>query len=191
MKRFHPLPSTNPEFSVLRSSAFTEFRVENWRLKRDGSGKVVRGSSSWSWRDCIPPVIISYLWPKVSFWPRAIIISIAILLLWMRCTQVLFESVIVLPRHGIQLETHRGIPPWTLSATRRFIPKANLRDVVINEAIKTWNIRYYLLAINERAPDTIDLEVLFPNILPHFPILQEVYLGAHDILLRAERSPNG
>ncbi|KAG7097075.1 hypothetical protein E1B28_004461 [Marasmius oreades] len=179
------LSSTNPEFSALRFPTFTEFKVENWRLSRDGTGKIVKGSSSWSWPDCIPPVIVAYLWPKTSLWARITIIMLVAVLVWLKCTQVLFESVVVFPDHGIQLETHRGLPPWTFSVSRRFIPKATLRDVVINEGITRWNIRYYLLAINQRKPDVVDIELFFPNILPHFPVLQEVYCGVHDILFRA------
>ncbi|KAF9263509.1 hypothetical protein L218DRAFT_927142 [Marasmius fiardii PR-910] len=187
MQRSTLLSSTNPEFSVLYFPTFTEFRVENWRLARDGTGKIVRGSSGWSWRDCIPAVVFSYLWPKASFWSRIMIVLLMIILAWSKCTQVLFESVLVFPHHGIQLETHRGLPPWTFSVSRQFIPKATLRDVVINEGITRWNIRYYLLAINQRRPDDVHLEIFFPNILPHFPILQEVYRGLHDTLFAKQQ----
>jgi phosphatidylinositol glycan class H protein len=64
MQRLHPL-QTNPEFSILRSASFHEYRVENWHLARDGSGSVVRNVSSWSWKYSLLPVIISVLWPKV------------------------------------------------------------------------------------------------------------------------------
>jgi hypothetical protein len=36
-----------------------------------------------------------------------------------------------------------------------------LRDVVINEGIKRWDIRYYLVALNE-GPTGITLDVCFP-----------------------------
>ncbi|KAF9069863.1 hypothetical protein BDP27DRAFT_1293210 [Rhodocollybia butyracea] len=173
MQRLHPL-QTNPEFSILRSASFHEYRVENWHLARDGSGSVVRNASSWSWSYSLLPVIISVLWPKAGSLHRIILTLAVILFLWTRCTQVIHESVIVLPEHGIQLETHRGFPPLTFSISRRFVPHTMLRDVVINEGIKRWDIRYYLVALNEGTTG-IALDVCFPNILPHFPVLIQIY----------------
>ncbi|ESK97529.1 phosphatidylinositol n-acetylglucosaminyltransferase [Moniliophthora roreri MCA 2997] len=184
MQRLHPLPRTSPEFSVFRSQTFTELRVENWHLARDGSGKVVYGSSHLSWRDSVLSLVISWIWLEASLWARVIVTFIVALLLWFKCTQILYESVLVLPRHGIQLETHRGFPPWTLTISRRFIPRAALRDVVINEGIMRWNIRYYLVAITQTTLDDADLNVLFPNLLPRFPVLREAYREIHALLLR-------
>lgn len=65
MRRRHPLPDTNPELTVLELPGFCEYRVENWRLARDGSGRVVKGISGWTWRESIAIVILGLLWPKV------------------------------------------------------------------------------------------------------------------------------
>ncbi|KAJ3812360.1 hypothetical protein F5876DRAFT_37639 [Lentinula aff. lateritia] len=174
MQRLHPL-QTNPEFSILRTDHFHEYRVENWHLARDGSGSVIRHASPWSWKHSIIPLIISISWPKAGSFTRALILLATIFFVWTHCTQVIHESVIVLPEHGIQLETHKGLPPLTLFITRRFVPYTILRDVVINEGIKRWDIRYYLVALKEGTTGSVGLEVCFPNILPHFPILLQVY----------------
>ncbi|KAJ4488064.1 hypothetical protein J3R30DRAFT_3433051 [Lentinula aciculospora] len=68
MQRLHPL-QTNPEFSILRTSYFREYRVENWHLARDGSGSVVRRVSPWSWKYSLFPLIVSVSWPKVHLPP--------------------------------------------------------------------------------------------------------------------------
>lgn len=65
MQRTRPLPNTNPEFSVLECPGYREYRVENWHLARDGSGRVVRGTLGWTWREAVIPVVVSIVWPKV------------------------------------------------------------------------------------------------------------------------------
>jgi phosphatidylinositol glycan class H protein len=68
------------------------------------------------------------------------------------------ESVVVLPPHGIQLETHRGLPWFSpLVVKRQFIPFASLRDFVIHEGLRKWDVRYYLAAI--KLSDSGDFQV--------------------------------
>lgn len=66
MQRTRPLPDCHPELSVIEWPNFREYRVENWRLARDGSGNVVRGATSWGWIDLCLPLVISFIWPRVS-----------------------------------------------------------------------------------------------------------------------------
>ncbi len=58
------------------------------------------------------------------------------------------ESVIVFPGHGIQLETRNGFKKMS-TTTRRFIPLTVIRDVIINEGLFGWNVRYYLAIMIE------------------------------------------
>ena len=51
MRQTRPLPDTHPEFTVTHWQGFTEYRVEHWRLARDGTGRIVRGTCVWSWVD--------------------------------------------------------------------------------------------------------------------------------------------
>jgi len=55
---------------------------------------------------------------------------------------------VLLPPHGIQLETHRG-PFFSLPvfAVKRFIPASNLSGIAINEALRGWNVLFYLVAV--------------------------------------------
>ena len=113
------------------------------------------------------------------------------------------ESVVILGPHGIQLETHRGFLtrlPWLTN--RRFIASTHLHGVYINEGLRGWNVRFYLVAIKrtaltgstfEVAYQVSDLKKLFAllvlystcyqNLLPDQSILQHVYQGIHEILL--------
>lgn len=72
------------------------------------------------------------------------------------------ESVVVVAPHGIQLETHRGFPPSTvLSVSRCFIPAAALEDFVINEGLRRWSVRYYLVAIQKTRFNEYILQVAY------------------------------
>lgn len=112
------------------------------------------------------------------------------------------ESVIILEPHGIQLETHRGFLtrlPWLTN--RRFIESTHLHGIYINEGLRGWNVRFYLVAIKRTALTGSTFEVAYQvsdlkrpfaclvystcyqNLLPDQSILQHVYQGIHEILL--------
>jgi hypothetical protein len=78
----------------------------------------------------------------------------------------MIECVVVFPQHGIQLETHKGFKGLVLSSSRKFIPFANLDDVVINEALYGWNVRYYIVALTRAGNGETVLKVAFPVSLP-------------------------
>jgi phosphatidylinositol glycan class H protein len=110
------------------------------------------------------------------------------------------ESILVLPSYGIQLETHRGLPSLPLFVSRRFIPLTEVRDVLINEGLRRWDVRYYLAILYSPRRGEQRLEVayqvwgglsiclsksrslLYQNILPRFPVLIKVYHGIHECL---------
>ncbi|KAJ7632504.1 hypothetical protein FB45DRAFT_1026668 [Roridomyces roridus] len=173
----------NPEYVVLRRPGFTEFRVENWRLARDASGRVLMGVSGWHWSYSLIPLLVTLLWDHESMVPFAGFLLVLVVLAYWKCTQILFESVIVIPRHGIQLETHRGLP-WfpAFTVKRRFIPLASLQDFVIHEGLKRWNVRYYLAAVQLSGSGEFKLHVAYENILPHFPVLLQIYRDVHAML---------
>ncbi|KAF7338393.1 Phosphatidylinositol N-acetylglucosaminyltransferase subunit gpi15 [Mycena venus] len=149
-----------PEFVVFHRPGFTEYRVENWRLARDGSGRVLMGVSGWRWHYSLVPLLLSLLWPRIhdNNITLGALFSVLAYLVYSKCTQVLHESVVVIPPHGIQLETHRGLPWFSpFAVTRQFIPFASLQDFVIHEGLSGWNVRYYLAAI--RLSETGDYQV--------------------------------
>lgn len=197
MRISQPLFATNPEFLILDFPGYREYRVENWRVTRDGTGRVIYGTTAWTWPCTLVLFIAFVFWPKVtrpvqqleghlvtryfqihtSTWVFEGFALLGILSIWVKCTQVLSgtrhrrhiarrtealpESVIVLPPHGIQLETHRGLPSLRLSATRRFIPLSVLQDLVINEGLRRWDVRYYLAAIKKLEFDEFGLQVAY------------------------------
>lgn len=105
-------------------------------------------------------------------------ILITIVLVYRKCTQVIAglssvllwrppsltsptEAVLVIPPHGIQLETRRGFPKWPIFISRRFIPLTALQDVIINEGLWGWNIRHYLAMVKENSGTAYSLDVVF------------------------------
>jgi len=191
MQRSKPLAATNPEFTVLDWPGFREYRVENWHLARDGSNRVIRGATGLTWQLATVPVVVGFIWTKVEGLGAIAGLLLSFYLIWAKCTQVLFESVLVIPPHGIQLETHRGFPPSrVLFVSRCFIPTSSLQDFVINEGLRRWNVRYYLTAIQRTKPTDMTLQVAYENILPHFPVLFEVYHGVQDALFHSGDNNN-
>ena len=71
------------------------------------------------------------------------------------------ESVIAIPPHGIQKETHKGIFGIPVFISRKFIPTFQVRDIIINEALRRWNVVYYLAVLVVGHDNEYKLEVLF------------------------------
>lgn len=108
MRRSWPL-STNPEFSVLECPGYFEYRVENWRLARDGSGRTITRISSLSWLDAILTAALSLTWLKVSSVRLSLLLvsqrwqardtwlapTVVVILfyIWWRCNQVLSGKI--------------------------------------------------------------------------------------------------
>jgi phosphatidylinositol glycan class H protein len=65
MQRSQPLAITHPEFFVLQWPGFREYRVENWHLARDGSQRVVKGTTGLDWKVAVVTVVLGLLWTKV------------------------------------------------------------------------------------------------------------------------------
>ncbi|KAI0093535.1 hypothetical protein BDY19DRAFT_257110 [Irpex rosettiformis] len=188
VQRTRPLQDY-PQFSVYHYEGRREYRVENWRLARDGSRRIIK-SYGWTWFDLAVPVLVAVLWPKLTTRTHYIVLLISLACyIYTKCTQILWESVHAVPYMGIQLETHRGLPNIPLFVSRRFIPAIYLRDVIISEALRGWTVRYYLAAIQEEDGRTT-LQVAYENILPYFPVLLHVYRDVHAVMFTPMDSPS-
>lgn len=175
MERSWPL-SANPEFSVLECPGYCEYKVEHWRLARDGSGRVIGAASSLTWVDAVLVACLSVVWLKVANIRFVPIIGAVLIYVWWKCSQVLSESIVLLPSLGVQLETHWGSPsfPRPLFTSRRFIPLSALQDVIINEGLRRWDVRYYLAFVIGEGSD-VSLEVAYENLLPYHNVLLYTY----------------
>lgn len=66
LQQTQPLPDTHPEFSILLLPGLCEYRVENWSLRRDGSGRWNRSSFHWCWQELLAAPAVSFWWLKVG-----------------------------------------------------------------------------------------------------------------------------
>ncbi|KAI0647227.1 hypothetical protein C8Q79DRAFT_958280, partial [Trametes meyenii] len=172
-----PLKS-NPEFLIHHHAGWTEYRVEASRP--DDVGSMLKGFGA----DGIVVLAISYYWKAITCSRLHVVVAAALLVLYfyIRSSQLLWESVVIIPSLGLQLETHRGYCGFPLLVSRRFMPWSSLEDFLINEGIRGWDIRYYLVAINRTQHGALKLEVAFENLLPRFSILLQVYRRVQEAL---------
>ncbi|KAJ5760471.1 hypothetical protein N7520_007627 [Penicillium odoratum] len=91
------------------------------------------------------------------------------------------ESLLVIRGFGIQTSTSSST--YLSSAVTRFIPTTQIQDIVIHEAFKGFEVRFYLAVIVEGEPDVL---VVFPHLLPKREILEEVWRGSRRCLYDAK-----
>lgn len=68
---------------------------------------------------------------------------------------------------------------WLIGPTTRFIPSTQIQDIVINEAFRGFEVRFYLAVVVRDAPDVV---VVFPKLLPRRADLEVVWKGARACL---------
>ncbi|KAK3488393.1 GPI-GlcNAc transferase complex, PIG-H component-domain-containing protein [Neurospora crassa] len=95
------------------------------------------------------------------------------------------ESLLVLRGLGIQMSSSVGggnffrLGGGTFMKRTRFIPTEKIQDILINEAFKGFEVRYYLVIVVEGEQDVV---VCFPRLLPRRKIVERVWRGARGCL---------
>ncbi|RYP53464.1 hypothetical protein DL769_010509 [Monosporascus sp. CRB-8-3] len=92
------------------------------------------------------------------------------------------ERLLVLRGLGIQTTTPGGATVLARGTTR-FIPTGKIRDVLINEAFRGFEVRHYLVVVVEGEDDVV---VVFPRLLPRPRILEKVWRGVRECLFEYE-----
>lgn len=105
-----------------------------------GCGGNKRNSSLWSFQERIH----RYFFIDMRFYVLQLIIDAE-------------ESLLVIRGFGIQTSTSSST--YLSSAATRFIPTTQIQDIVIHEAFKGFEVRFYLAVIVEGEPDVL---VVFP-----------------------------
>lgn len=92
------------------------------------------------------------------------------------------ESLLVLRGLGIQTST----PSTTYlgTASTRFIPTEKIQDILVNEAFRGFEVRYYLVVVVEGEDEVV---VVFPRLLPGRAIVERVWRGARGCLYEPEK----
>ncbi|KAK0514264.1 hypothetical protein JMJ35_002881 [Cladonia borealis] len=87
------------------------------------------------------------------------------------------ESLLTLRSLGIQTSTLSN--SYLLPSNTRFIPTSQIRDILIHEAFRGFEVRYYLAVVVEGEGEVV---VVFPNLLPGRAIVEEVWRSARECL---------
>ncbi|KAK1140847.1 hypothetical protein N8T08_009844 [Aspergillus melleus] len=87
------------------------------------------------------------------------------------------ESLLVI--RGLGIQTSTSSLTYLAKASTRFIPTTQIQDIVIHEAFKGFEVRFYLAIIVEGEPEMV---VVFPTLLPKRAILEEVWRGSRHCL---------
>ncbi|KAL3428174.1 GPI-c transferase complex [Phlyctema vagabunda] len=91
------------------------------------------------------------------------------------------ESLLVLRGLGVQTSTSSGT--YLSTATTRFIPTEKIQDVLVNEAFRGFEVRYYLVIVVEGEEEVV---VVFPKLLPRRQIVETVWRGVRECLYEPE-----
>ncbi|KAK4122718.1 hypothetical protein N657DRAFT_646450 [Parathielavia appendiculata] len=81
-----------------------------------------------------------------------------------------------------------GPSKWGWGTRTRFIPTEKIRDVLINEAFRGFEVRYYLIVVVEGEEELV---VLFPGLLPRRKIVEAVWRGIRGCLFEGEGGEKG
>ncbi|KAL4998301.1 GPI-GlcNAc transferase complex, PIG-H component-domain-containing protein [Aspergillus recurvatus] len=87
------------------------------------------------------------------------------------------ESLVVI--RGLGIQTSTSSPTYLSKAATRFIPTSEIQDIVIHEAFKGFEVRFYLAVVVVGEPEVV---VVFPKLLPNRPKLEEVWRGSRHCL---------
>ena len=74
------------------------------------------------------------------------------------------------------------------TATTRFIPTEKIQDILVNEAFRGFEVRYYLVVVVEGEEDVV---VVFPRLLPRRVIVEDVWRGVRGALFESREGGGG
>lgn len=87
------------------------------------------------------------------------------------------ESLLVLRSLGVQTSSSSMI--FGIGNTTRFIPTEKIQDILINEAFRGFEVRYYLIVVVEGEKELV---VVFPGLSPRLEIVERVWRGSRACL---------
>lgn len=84
---------------------------------------------------------------------------------------------------GLGIQTSTSSATYLSSATTRFIPTEKIQDILVNEAFRGFEVRYYLVVVVEGEERVV---VVFPRLLPRREVVETVWRGARGVLFEPE-----
>ncbi|KAF9792754.1 hypothetical protein BJ322DRAFT_72878 [Thelephora terrestris] len=179
-----PLPEVYPEYCVVEhAQGGREFRVESkgYFQSQRAPARNYTGLIDYVLA-LIVPILGAVAWQMPRRWILILCILICLIPFgYRKATQVLWESVIVLPSKDLQLEVHRGPLGRSMFVERRVISASTISAIIINEALHGWNVRFYL-AVLTKVDENQSMHVLYENQLPRMPVLRDVHHNLQTLL---------
>ena len=80
---------------------------------------------------------------------------------------------------GLGVQTSESAGSYLATTATRFIPTEKIQDILVNEAFRGFEVRYYLIVVVDGEEDVV---VVFPGLLPRLKIVEEVWRGARKCL---------
>ncbi|KAK4076462.1 hypothetical protein Trihar35433_3022 [Trichoderma harzianum] len=96
------------------------------------------------------------------------------------------ESLLVL--RGLGVQTCESPATYLAGAATRFIPTEKIQDILVNEAFRGFEVRYYLVVVVEGEEDVV---VVFPGLLPKRKIVETVWRGVRECLYEGRGEDRG
>ncbi|KAL1921208.1 uncharacterized protein VTP21DRAFT_10924 [Calcarisporiella thermophila] len=120
-------------------------------------------------------LLAAYVYSHRVFVVYAVSGALLLLWLWSKCNTVTQESLLIIRDLGIQVRTVYADG----RATSQFIDRAKLSDIIINEGITLWQVKFYMALMVEGHDRLV---VVFEHLLPRLKVLLEVYHGARAVM---------
>ena len=84
---------------------------------------------------------------------------------------------------GLGIQTSSSSDTFLSGSTTRFIPTEKIQDILVNEAFRGFEVRYYLVVVVEGEESVV---VVFPQLLPRRQIVETVWRGVRGCLFEPE-----
>lgn len=119
--------------------------------------------------------------------PLPVLLPVAALILHILSLRVYAEESLLVMR-GLGVQTRASPNSYFAGAATRFIPTEKIQDILVNEAFRGFEVRYYLIVVVEGEEDLV---VVFPGLLPRRKIVEAVWRGARECLYesRDDKTP--
>jgi len=119
--------------------------------------------------------------------PLIILLPVALLILYTIFLRIhATESLLVL--RGLGIQTSTSSESYLSTSTTRFIPTEKIQDILVNEAFRGFEVRYYLVIVVQGEEDVV---VVFPRLLPRRVIVEKVWRGARACLYEPRGGRDG
>ncbi|KAK3196889.1 hypothetical protein K4F52_000233 [Lecanicillium sp. MT-2017a] len=110
--------------------------------------------------------------------PLPALLPAAVALLYVLSLRVYSEESLLVMR-GLGVQTSESAKSYFAGTATRFIPTEKIQDILVNEAFRGFEVRYFLIVVVEGEEDLV---VVFPGLMPKRRIVEAVWRGARECL---------